>query len=93
MKVYSLSIRNRFAATLLFLALVGLGAAVVVVGFTVLAGLAAAGAVVGTGAAILNRIRGRGAAPRTNVGAFGARLDPSLEVFPAPPKHRLPRGE
>lgn len=92
MKVYSFSIRNRFAATLVFLALVGLGAAVVIVGFTMLAGLAAAGAVVGTGAAIINRIRGRVLSRRT-AHTLDGQLDPALEVFPNTPPKKLGSGE
>ncbi len=78
MRVYALTVRNRFLATLAVLALIGLGAAVVAVGFTVLLGLAAAGTVIGTGMSLYNRIRGRrvDALPRV-VG-----LDPRLEVFP-----------
>lgn len=93
MKVYTLSIRNRFAATLAFLALVGLGAAVLVVGFTVLAGLAVAGAILGTGAAILNRLRGRNALPRNTIHAVDGRLDPAMQVFPSAARRDLPPGK
>ena len=80
MKVYSMTLKNRFAATLVVLGLVGLGAAVLFVGFAVLAGLAVTGAVVGTGMSLYNRLRGRkpeAFQPYRQVG-----LDPSLEVFP-----------
>jgi hypothetical protein len=80
MRAYSLTLRNRFVATLFVLGLIGLGAAVLFVGFAVLATLAAAGAVVGTGAAIYNRLRGRNADPRHVIG--NAQLDPALQVFP-----------
>lgn len=84
MKVYSLTVRNRFTATLLALAVLGAGAALLVVGFALLAGLAVAGGVLGTGVMIYNRLRGT---RPTLPGAVGGRrempLDPSLEVFPA----------
>jgi hypothetical protein len=81
MKVYSMTLKNRFAATLLLLGLVGLGAAVLFVGFAVLAGLAVAGAVVGTTMSIYNRLRGR--TPEILQPYRQAPgLDPSLEVFP-----------
>ncbi|HEY7393898.1 MAG TPA: hypothetical protein VH559_03605 [Gemmatimonadaceae bacterium] len=80
MRVYSLTLRNRFTATLFVLGMIGLGAALLFVGFAVLATLAATGAVLGTGAAIYNRLRGRSVDTRH---VFrDAQLDPSLEVFP-----------
>lgn len=93
MKVYTLSLRNRFAATLVFLALIGLGAAVLFVGATVLAGLAVAGAVLGTGMSIINRLRGRNALPRDSMHTFGGSLDPAMKVYPVSPKRELPPGE
>jgi hypothetical protein len=86
MRVYTLSVRNRFLATLALLGLIGLGAAVVFVGFTLFLGLAAAGTVVGAGMSIYNRIRGRSAdaLPRATT------LDPQLEVFPARTTNALP---
>lgn len=80
MRAYSLTLRNRFAATLFVLGIVGLGAAVLFVGFAVFAMLAAGGAVLGTGVAIYNRLRGRNADPRYAI--RDPQLDPSLEVFP-----------
>ena len=80
MRVYSLTLRNRFAATLFVLGMIGLGAAMLFVGFAVIAVLAAAGAVLGTGAAIYNRLRGRNADSRYAI--RDPQLDPSLEVFP-----------
>ena len=83
MKVYSLTVRNRFTATLLALAVLGAGAALLLVGFALLAGLAVAGGVLGTGVMIYHRLRGT---RPTLPGAMGDRrempLDPSLEVFP-----------
>jgi multisubunit Na+/H+ antiporter MnhB subunit len=75
-----MTLKNRFAATLLVLGLIGLGAAVLFVGFAVLAGLAVTGAVVGTSMSIYNRIRGR--KPEVLQPYRQAGLDPSLEVFP-----------
>ena len=80
MKVYSLTLRNRFLSTLFVLGIIGLGAAMLFVGFAVLAALAATGAVIGTGAAIYNRLRGRSIDSRHVI--RDAQLDPSLEVFP-----------
>jgi hypothetical protein len=75
-----LTLRNRFAATLFVLGMIGLGAAMLFVGFAAIAMLAAAGAVLGTGAAIYNRLRGRNVDSR--YGIRDSQLDPSLEVFP-----------
>ena len=77
MRVYALTVRNRFLATLALLALIGLGAAVVAVGFTVLLGLAAAGTLVGAGVSIYNRLRGQ----RVDALPRSGGLDPRLEVF------------
>lgn len=76
-----MTLKNRFAATLLVLGLIGLGAAVLFVGFAVLAGLAVTGAVVGTSMSIYNRIRGRKPEVLQPVRQAPG-LDPSLEVFP-----------
>ena len=80
MRVYSLTLRNRVVATLVVLGMIGLGTAVLFVGFAVLAALAATGAVIGTGAAIYNRLRGRSVESQHVI--RDAQLDPSLEVFP-----------
>ena len=80
MKAYSLTLRNRFLATLFVLGIIGLGAAMLFVGFAVLAALAATGAVIGTGTAIYNRLRGRSVDSQHDI--RDAQLDPSLEVFP-----------
>lgn len=88
MRVYSLSFKNRVAATLAILALIGLGAVVVAVGFTMLLGLAAAGTVIGAGVSIYHRIRGR--KPET-LQPMSSELDPRLEVFPD--RRVLPPGQ
>jgi hypothetical protein len=82
MKVYSLTVRNRFAASLLALAVLGAGAALLVVGFALLAGLALAGGVLGTGLMLYHRLRGtRMSLPNSTYGQR-IQLDPSREVFP-----------
>jgi hypothetical protein len=87
MRVYTLSVRNRAVATLLVLAAIGLGVAFLAIGFAVLAGLAVGGAVLGTGAAIYNRLRGR---QPTTIAPSEPSLDPSLEVFPEERPRQLP---
>ena len=88
MKVYSLTVRNRVGALLVALTVLGAGAALVILGVALLAALAAAGVVVGSGYALYARLRGRermslrGASPASSATAT---LDPALEVFPARP--------
>jgi hypothetical protein len=82
MKVYSLTVRNRFTATLLALAVLGAGAALLVVGFALLAGLAVAGGVIGTGVVLYHRLRGTRPTLPSAMGWREMPLDPSLEVFP-----------
>ena len=94
MKVYSLTARNRFTASLLALAVLGAGAALLVVGFALLAGLAVAGTVIGSGVVLYHRLRGT--RPTLGRATWGEMpLDPSLEVFPeAITDHRaLPPAE
>jgi hypothetical protein len=82
MKVYSLTVRNRFTATLVALAVLGVGAALLTVGLMLLAGLAVAGGVLGTGIVLYHRLRGtRPTLPRS-MAWREVSLDPSLEVFP-----------
>lgn len=87
MKVYALTLRNRFIASLVLLGLIGLGAAVLFVGFALLAGIAATGAVLGTGAAIYNRLRGRS---RPDHVIRDSGLDPALEVLAERPALKAP---
>jgi hypothetical protein len=84
MKVYSLTVRNRFTATLLGLAVLGAGAALLIVGFALLAGLALAGTVLGTGYVLYHRLRGTRPMLPENMGWRELPLDPSLEVFAEP---------
>jgi len=83
MTTYTLTVKNRLAVIAFIALALGLGATLLVVGFALLAGLAVAGGVLGTGIAIYRRLTGRHRAvlPQTsrNTG-----LDPALEVFPVP---------
>ena len=83
MTAYSLTIRNRVVALVVALLVLGLGAALVVLGFALLASLAVAGGVLATGVAIYRRLAGRG--PQPLEGGRARQLDPSLEVFPDRP--------
>lgn len=85
MKVYSLTVRNRFTAMLLALAVLGAGAALLLVGFALIAGLAIVGGVLGTGFAVYNRLRGTRAPLPRAAGWQSIGLDPALEVFPDQP--------
>jgi hypothetical protein len=88
MKVYSLTVRNRVGALLVAIVVLGAGAALVILGVALLAALAAAGVVMGSGYALYARLRGGermslgGASPASSARAT---LDPALEVFPAHP--------
>jgi|SRR5687768_3640698 len=79
MPVYSLTFRNRAVALLAALVILGAGAALLVVGIALLAGIAIAGGLLGTGILLYRKLRGQPAVP------FGIRqapgMDPSLEVF------------
>jgi hypothetical protein len=82
MKVYSLTVRNRFTATLLAIAVLGIGAAFLAVGIALLAGLAIAGGVLGSGVMIYHRLRGTRPSFPAAATWREMPLDPSLEVFP-----------
>jgi hypothetical protein len=104
-KVYSLSIRNRAAATLLGVAVLALGAVFLTLGFALLLGLVIAGGVIGAGVAGYRLLRGgagRGAPRATasvNFDQYGANsrldagLDPALEVKPVAKAIVRPREE
>ena len=83
MAVYSLTIRNRAVAALVGLLVLGAGAALLVVGIALLAGVAIAGGLLGTGILAYRTLRGQPTLPAERYRA--ERLDPSLEVFPAQP--------
>ena len=80
MKVIRLTIENRAVAILLTILIVALGVTLLTVGVALLAGLAITGAVVGTGAAIYRRLRGRPDPLSSQQLSSAAGLDPSLEV-------------
>lgn len=82
MPVYSVTVRNRAAALVLTLAILGAGAALLVLGLALLAALSVAGGVMAVGVLAYRALRG-GARQPGAVGRVGAmELDPSLEVFP-----------
>ena len=81
MQVYTFSTKNRLVAVLAALVVLGAGAALLLVGLALLAGVAVVGGVLGAGMLAYRALRGqnqstlRGSPPWTT-------LDPSLEVFP-----------
>jgi hypothetical protein len=84
-KVYALTIRNRAAAIVFAIAILGLGAVFLTVGLALLAGLAVAGGILGAGFALVRRLRGdRFPQAQAGLGALNG-LDPALEVRPASP--------
>jgi hypothetical protein len=84
-KVYSLTIRNRAAAAILAIGVLGAGVVLVTVGLALLAVLVAGGLVLGTGYAVYLRLRhGRRLGGQQRFGQSGD-LDPALEVRPSTP--------
>ena len=92
-KVYSLTVRNRVAATLLGVGVIGLGVVFLTLGFALLLGLVVAGGIVGAGVAAFRALRGTSGTHQrmsridlehlTGIHqAPGRGLDPSLEVKP-----------
>jgi len=81
MQVYTFSTKNRVVATLAALVVLGAGAALLLVGLALLAGVAIAGGVLGAGVLAVRALRGERKAPLRAPSA-GSALDPSLEVFP-----------
>jgi hypothetical protein len=88
MQVYTFSTRNRVVAVLATLVVLGAGAALMLLGLALLAGLAVAGGVLGTAVLAYRALRG-GRRPTVRSPASG--LDPALEVFPEP--YRLGRAD
>ena len=78
--MYSLTIRNRALAFLIGLLVLGAGAALLVVGLALLAGVAITGGLLGTGILVYRKLRGQPTFPPERYPVEG--LDPSLEVFP-----------
>jgi hypothetical protein len=95
MPVYTFSTRNRFIGVLAALVVLGAGAALLMLGLALLAGVALAAGVIGSGVLAYRFLTGkRGAA----LGGMPPRrtLDPGLEVFPdatdkAEPNENPPR--
>ena len=87
MPVYTFSTKNRVVALLATLVILGAGAALLLLGLALLAGVAIVGGALGTGIVVYRMLRGqaRGPLPR---GSAHAGLDPSLEVFPEQPAIR-----
>lgn len=91
MKVFRLTIENRVVAILLTIFLVGLGVILLTLGAALLAGLAITGALIGTGAAIYRRLRGKADLLSSQRLSSDGRLDPSLEVAPTRPPTIAPK--
>lgn len=79
MQVYTFSTKNRLVAALAALVVLGAGAALLLVGLALLAGLAVAGGIIGSGVIAYRALRGK---PPTPIRGSSSPLDPSLEVFP-----------
>jgi hypothetical protein len=84
-KLYTLTIRNRAAAAVFAIAILGLGAVFLTVGLALLAGLAVVGGVLGAGYAVVRRLRGDRLSQVQSMGGAFNGLDPALEVRPAGP--------
>jgi len=85
MQVYTFSTKNRLIAALAALVVLGAGAALLLVGLALLAGVAIAGGVLGAGLLAVRALRGERQSPLP-ASATTSALDPSLEVFPEPPR-------
>ena len=83
MPVYTFTTRNRGASLLVGLLVLGAGAALLVLGLALLAGIAIVGGVLGTGIVLYRALRGKQAVPLDRPTHVGD-LDPSLEVFADP---------
>jgi hypothetical protein len=81
MPVYTFSTKNKVVATLAALVVLGAGAALLLVGFALLAGVAVVGGVLGTGLLAYRAVRGQRTPPLRNSWRSSG-LDPALEVFP-----------
>jgi hypothetical protein len=89
MQVYTFSSKNRVVATLAALVVLGAGAALLLVGLALLAGVAIAGGLLGAGVLAVRALRGEPKAP-LRAPPRAAALDPSLEVFPEPRRIEQP---
>lgn len=81
-KVITLNVRNRAGAIALAVVAVALGGALLAFGLLLLAGLAAAGAVIGAGVMLYHKLTGRWPGRFAVVRSVGSTLDPAKEVFP-----------
>lgn len=87
-RTYAVTVKSRLALAALTVVALGVGAVVVTVGLALIAALVAGGVVLGTGYAVLRRLRVRPAAPLV-------RHPGMREVFPedrAGPRDALPPG-
>jgi len=84
-KVYTLTIKNRIAAIVIAIAILGLGAVFFTVGLALLAGLAVAGGAIGAAYALVRRVRGGPTPHRGSIGMAPDQLNPMLEVQPTRP--------
>ena len=80
MQVYTFSTKNRLIGLLAALAILGAGAALLLLGLALLAGVAVVGGVLGTGIVAYRMLRGEKRAPLPHA-STPTGLDPSLEVF------------
>ena len=83
MQVYTFSTKNRIVGLLAALVVLGAGAALMVLGLALLAGVAIAGGVLGAGVLAYRALRGQPSPSIRGPRASGD-LDPSLEVFAEP---------
>jgi hypothetical protein len=81
MQVYTFSTKNRLVALLAALVVLGAGAALLLVGLALLAGVAVVGGVLGTSLLAYRALRGQKQSTLRGSPAWTT-LDPSLEVFP-----------
>jgi hypothetical protein len=80
MQVYTFSTKNRVVALLATLVILGAGAALLLLGLALLAGVAVVGGVLGTGFVVYRMLRGEKRGPLPHASARTG-LDPTLEVF------------
>lgn len=80
MQVYTFSTKNRVVALLATLVILGAGAALLLLGLALLAGVAVVGGVLGSGFIAYRMLRGGKRGPLPPASARTG-LDPSLEVF------------
>ena len=79
-KVYTLTIKNRIAAIVIAIAILGLGAVFFTVGLALLAGLAVAGGAIGAGYGLLRRIRGGGTSGFRSISVVTTQLHASIRL-------------